>query len=174
MNEETFAKLIIATVSVASTLLGTMLGGFITWRITRTTQELQKQLAMGNLKAQERTAIDAMLIKMLEFLIAYPYLENTANCHAYPNIGNANLRNGENAKERYEAYCIYVFNFLMRAFKHFDCDSKLLGDYIGLDEIVGLHYKWWFQDQHNYGYDEPFRKCIQDVYDNMRKAGKIS
>ena len=174
MTDETVEKLIIAAVGVGGTLLGTMLGGFITWRITRTTQELQKQLAKDTFKAQERAAIDAMLVKMLEFLIAHPYLENTATCHAYPEIGNPNLRNGENAKERYEAYCIYVFNFLMRAFKHFDCDTAKLADYIGLEEIVGLHHKWWVHDRHNYGYDEPFRQCIQKIYDQMRKDGKIT
>lgn len=115
MTDEDKAKIVLACVGVGGTLLGTILGGLITWRITRTTQALQKQLAKDALKASERAAIDGLLVKMLDFLMTHPQLESTNLCNAYPNIGNPNLRNGERDKERYEVYCIFVFNFLMRA-----------------------------------------------------------
>ena len=73
---------------------------------------------------------------MLDFLMSHPQLD-VAVCQAYPDIGNPNLKNGEITKERYEVYCIFVFNFLQRAFKHFDCDPKQLAEYIA-QEIVML------------------------------------
>jgi hypothetical protein len=161
-------KLLLAAVGVTGTILGTMLGGFITWRITRTTQDMTRQLAKDNLRAQELLAIDNLLVKMLEFLMAHPHLEKESFCQKYPA-----LPGDENGKERYEVFCIFVFNFLLRAFKHFENDAAKLGDYIGLEEIVLSHHKWWFHDKHNYGYDDPFRKCIQDVFDKLRKEGKV-
>lgn len=184
LSPDNQGKVITGVVGVGGTLLGALIGGAINWQLTRSTQRLQqmiadnaianqKMLAASTLKAQERSAIDAMLIKMIEFMIAHPFVENTTTCHAYPNIGNANLNNGDNNKMRYEAYCIFVFNFLLRAFKHFDNDPIKLGDYIGLEEIVGQHYKWWQADHHNIGYDEPFRDCVRKVFEKMVTEGKI-
>jgi hypothetical protein len=168
MSDENTAKLFIACVGIAGTLLGASLGGYIAWRITCSTQNLTKQLAKDNLRAQERAAIDNMLVKMLEFLMAHPHLEKESYCQKYPA-----LPGDENGKERYEVYCIFVFNFLLRAFRHFENDPKQLGEYIGLEEIISCHHLWWHHDKHNLGYDEPFRRCIQAVYDQMRKDGKL-
>jgi len=167
-NENDAAKLSLAAVGVAGTLLGTIIGGFITWRITRTTQEMTRGLAKDSLRAQERAAIDSLLVKMLEFLMAHPHLEKESFCQKYPA-----LPGDENGKERYEVFCIFVFNFLLRAFKHFENDPVNLADYIGLEEIVLSHHKWWHHDKNNFGYDPPFRKCIQAVYDEMRREEKI-
>jgi len=129
---------------------------------------LQKELAKENARMQQRAFLDATLLKMLEFLMQYPHLEKDDFCQSYPDVkGHAN------GKERYEAYCIFVFNLLMAAFKHFDQDAVKLGEYIGIEEIVRCHYKWWQHDRENLGYDDPFRHCIQAVIDKLRKEGKI-
>jgi hypothetical protein len=195
LSPDNQGKVITGAVGIFGTLMGALIGGAINWRLTRSTQaiqktiadaaianqqaiatnaiENQKAIAANNLKAQERAGIDALLVRMLDFMMSHPQLESDAVCQAYPNIGNANLNNGENTKMRYETYCIFVFNFLLRAFKHFDNDGVKLGDYIGLEEIVKCHHKWWNHDPENYGYDAPFRDCIRKVYEKLHREGKI-
>jgi hypothetical protein len=158
-----------ALIGAVAGLAGVIIGGGITWLITRSTNKMQKQIAEENVRTQERTMLDGLVVKMLEFLMEHPHLEKAEFCGSYPNITGH-----PNGKERYEAYCIFVFNFLMRAFKHFGEDPAKLGDYIGLEEIMKCHHKWWYHDKENYGYDEPFRQCIQSVFDKLRKEGKIA
>lgn len=130
---------------------------------------LQRELATDTARAQQRALIDSMLLKMLEFLIEHPHLEKPEFCQKYPDVPG-----GANARERYEAYCVFVFNLLMTAFRHFDGDPSKLGAYIGLEEIVRCHYRWWQLDKENLWYDEPFRRCIQSVIDKLRREGKIT
>lgn len=158
----------IAVITGVASLGGVAIGGLLAWLIARSTGKLQKQIAEENTRSQERTAIDGLVVKMLEIWIAYPHLEKQDFTGGYPSlVGNPH------AKERYEAYCIFVFNLLARAFKHFGSDAAKFQDYIGAEEIVETHNAWWHHDKKNFGYDEPFRRCIQSVVDQLRKDGKI-
>src|SRR4051794_34223499 len=92
LSPDNQGKVIAAAAGIFGTLLGAGIGGTITWRLTRSTQRLQqaiadaavanqRALATNTLKAQERTAIDALLAKMTDFMMAYPFVENEATCH---------------------------------------------------------------------------------------------
>ena len=198
---EVIVGIIGAVAGIAGAIIGALIGAIAAWWAASTTNALQKQiadrdarqqkeiaanslalqkqiadgqtalqkdLATENARMQQRAFLDATLLKMLEFLMEYPHLEKDDFCQSYPDIkGHAN------GKERYEAYCIFVFNLLMTAFKHFDQDGAKLADYIGIEEIVRCHHKWWLHDRENLGYDDPFRQCIQAVIDKLRKEGKI-
>jgi hypothetical protein len=137
-------------------------------QIADSQSDLQRDLAKENNRAHQRALIDGMVLKMLEFLMEYPHLEKDEFCKSYPDV-----KGHPNGKERYEAFCCFVFNLLMAAFKHFDEDVKKLGDYIGIDEIVRSHHRWWEHDRENLNYDEPFRRAIQAVIDRLKKEGKI-
>lgn len=157
-----------AIIGAAAGLIGAIIGAVGAWFAASSTNRLQRQLAEDNARNQRQTHIDNLILKMLEFLMEHPHLEKDDFCQSYPTMAGH-----PNGKERYEAYCIFVFNVLMQAFKHFDGDPKKLGDYIGLEEIVRCHHKWWLHDKENLGYDEPFRQCIQSVIDKLRKEGRI-
>src|SRR5260370_12794385 len=164
---------------IAGAAIGGIIGAIAGWRAASATNRIQKQIADDNVafqkklaadaaRAQQRAFVDSMVLKMLEFLIAHPHLEKDDFCQKYPDVPGH-----ENGRERYEAYCCFVFNMLMTAFKHFDQDSNKLREFIHLDEIIRCHYRWWQHDKDNLEYDEPFRRCIQDAIDKLRKEGKI-
>lgn len=136
--------------------------------IAESNSELQRELAKENTRNQSRVYLDNLVLKMLEFMIEHPHLEKDEYCQSYPAVtGHVN------GKERYEAYCIFVFNLLMTGFKHFGEDGDKLEEYLGVEEIVRCHRKWWLHDRENLGYDEPFRFYIQKVIDKLRREGKI-
>lgn len=176
---EILAAIIAGVAGIVGAILGGIIGAIAAWRAASSTNRIQKQIADYNVAfqkklaadtahAQERTFVDGMVLKMIELLIAHPHLEKDDFCQKYPDVPGH-----ENGRERYEAYCCFVFNMLMTAFKHFDQDSKRLREYIHLDEIIRCHHRWWQHDKENLEYDDPFRRCIQDAIDKLRKEGKI-
>jgi hypothetical protein len=155
-------------IGAAAGLVGVLVGGLITWLITRTTNRVQRQMAETSAHLQQRTFIDGLLLKMIEFQIEHPHLEKKELCHSYPAMSGH-----PNAKERYESYCCFAFNVLMMAFNHFGQDLVKLREYVHLDEIVYLHHKWWLEDRENLAYDEPFQACVQSCINKLKKEGKI-
>jgi hypothetical protein len=124
--------------------------------IAESTMKLQQDLAREAVRAQQSAHIQGLVLKMIEICIEHPHLEKKDFCHSYPNCSGH-----PNGKERYESYCCFVFNVLMTIFKHFEQDAQKTRDYIHVEELVRLHYKWWFADKDNLEYDEPFRQFIQ-------------
>ncbi len=166
-------------IGAAAAIVGGIVGAVAAWLAANSTNKIQKKIAEDNLafqeklakeavRTQQRTYIDSMVLKMIEFLIQHPHLEKDDFCQKYPDVPGH-----ENGKERYEAYCCFVFNMLQSAFNHFDQESNKLAEYIHLDEIIRCHYRWWLHDKENLEYDGPFRRCIQDVIDRLRKERKI-
>ncbi|HTU88738.1 MAG TPA: hypothetical protein VMF69_01455 [Gemmataceae bacterium] len=168
MKEESIVALWSAGISVTGTLLGTALGGFITWLLTRTTNKQQRELAEQAERSQQRATLVGLIIKMIDLSMEYPYLEKKDFCDSYPNISGH-----QHSKERYENFCCFVFNTLMIGFKHFNCEGKKLEEYLHVREIVLLHHKWWQMDRENLEYDQPFQDYIRSVIDRLRKENKI-
>jgi len=157
-----------AVIGAVAGIGGALVGGIAAWFAARSTNRIQQKLAEDAIKAHRLAFIDSLVLKLSEFRMEHPHLEKDEFCQSYPNVpGNPN------GKERYEAYCCFVFNMLMMAFKHFSESGDKLADYIGIEEIIRCHHKWWLHDKDNLGYDEPFRQCIQTVIDRLRKAEKI-
>lgn len=168
MKEESIVALSSAAIGVAGTLLGTIIGGLITWLLTRSTNQQQRALAEQSKCVQERATLDGLIIKMIELTMEYPYLERKDFCETYPNVSGH-----QHCKERYENYCCFVFNTLLFAFKHFRQDGQQLLEYLHVREIVSLHYKWWDHDRENMEYDQLFRDFIRTMIDTLKKEGKI-
>lgn len=134
------------------------------WMANRHAANLAKQ---GE-RAKEKELIDAQWLKMIELTIQYPTLEKKAYISTYPECsGDAN------GKERYENYCIFVYNLLGRIFKYYDGDRKEIEARYHIKEILLSHCAWWNHDPENLEYDEKFRAYIQTILDEARKAGKL-
>ena len=177
MNAEA-ATIYGAAIGVGGTVLGAVVGGAFAWWAANRTNAVQQVIATGNMKlqqelaaenarSQQRAYLDALVLKMIEIIIEHPHLEKDSFCQSYPNIINPD------AKERYEAYCCFVFNTLMAAFSHFGQDGQKLTEYLHVDEIIKKHHIWWLLDIENQAYDRPFRQYIQIVIDRLKKAREI-
>lgn len=191
----------IALVGAVSALVGALIGGIAAWRAASSTNRIQrsiaernadlqtqlaeaslalqkqvaysqvttqKEIAAENAKSQQRAYIDTQIMKMIEIAITYPLLEKLEHCHAYPDIVGH-----PHAKERYESYCAFVFNMLSAAYTHFGNDPVRFYGYIGVEEILVSHHKWWSHDRENLGYDEPFLLCIEQTTRNLKLKGRI-
>ena len=173
-----------------SAIVGGIIGALGAWWGASSTNKIQKQIADSNSKLQRdiadsnlafqkklaedsanatrRALIEAMVLKLSEFAIAYPTLEKDAYCDAYPNCPG-----DPNGKERYESYCVYVFNTLGAAFDFCGGDKKKMSEFIGVEELVRRHHRCWLADRDNLGHDEPFRQYIHGVIDDLKKRGEI-
>lgn len=69
----------------------------------------------GTLKTrgQQRIAIDALVQKIIELSIEYPYLERDCYCFAWKSDGDPE----DDKRSRYENYCCLVFNTIERAWQ---------------------------------------------------------
>jgi hypothetical protein len=161
-------EILAALIGLAGAVVGAAIAGTITFYSTRSTNKLQEQIAKENSRLQQRAFLDGMMLKMLEFLMEYPHLEKDDFCQKYPAVPG-----DQNAKERYECFCCFVFNYLMMAFNHFEKDGKKVREYIHIEETLRKHHKWWQHDKDNLYYDDPFRQFIQTIIDELRKKGEI-
>jgi len=168
VKEESIIALWTAGIGVGGTLLGTVVGGLITWLITRSTNQQQRTLAKQTEHAQRQATLDGLIVKMIDLSMEYPYLEKKEFCEAYPNVSGH-----PHCKERYENFCCFVFNTLMFAFNHFGQDGQSLQEYLHMREIISLHYKWWDHDRENLEYDQPFRDLVRSAIEELKKEGKI-
>jgi hypothetical protein len=164
VKEETVTTLIGAAIGLG----GALIGALFAWLAARSTNRAQEKIAQENARAQQRAFIDSLVIKMIEISMEYPYLEREEFCNTYPNCSGH-----PHSKERYENFCIFVFNLLMMIYRHFEGDRKRIGEYIHVEELVRLHCTWWLADRENLEYDEPFRQYIHAVVDKLKREGKI-
>jgi len=170
--------------------LGGLIGAIAAWWAASSTNKVQQQIADSNSKlqhdiaesnlafqkklaedsahAQRRSAIEAMVLKLSEFAIQYPLLEKDDVCAAYPNI-----KGDERCKERYENYCVYVFNTLAAAFDFCGGDRKKISEFICAEELIRRHHLCWQADRDNLDHDESFQQYIHSVVDDLRKRGEI-
>ena len=180
----------IGLIGAGSAILGGIIGAVGAWFAASSTNKIQKQIADSNAQlqrdiansnltfqrklaednavGQRRTMIEAMVLKLTEFAITYPTLEKDAYCEAYPSCPG-----DPNGKERYENYCVYVFNTLAAAFAFCGGDKKKINEFIGVEELVRRHHRCWLADRDNLGHDEPFRQYIHGVIDDLKKRGDI-
>ncbi|KAJ3060727.1 hypothetical protein HK102_009378, partial [Quaeritorhiza haematococci] len=76
-------------------------------------------LAQDAERSQRWSTIEANILKLTEFAIEYPTLEKDSYCSSYPNcVGDPN------GKERYENYCVYVFNTLSSVFEYCGAEKR--------------------------------------------------
>lgn len=98
-----------------------------------------------------------------KIVIEYPYLEDKNFCYALPD------RENDFTEEylRYENYCCMVFNFLEQAWVHHNEDENKLKEFVGYEEMINLHSKWWLslrESHHNFhGYKGKFRNFVSKV-----------
>lgn len=168
-----------AMIGAGSGIAGALIGAAAAWwaasssnrlqeHIAKSNAELQRKLAEDNERAQRWSAIEARILKLSEFAIQYPTLEKDSYCQAYPNCpGNAN------GKERYENYCVYVFNVLSSVFDYCEGDTEKVESLVVAEELVRRHYRCWRDDVDNLSHDEPFQQYVQSIINDLRKRGKI-
>lgn len=96
-----------AVAGIIGTVVGAAISAFFQWRARRDAD-----------KKQQRAAIDAAIAQMLGYTIQYPTLESLKFCKDYPNCTD------DTEKERYEAYCCFVFNTLLKIWEYCDKDSE--------------------------------------------------
>lgn len=132
--------------TVLATLFASIISSFVSYVINKYNQIFQ-----------ERASLDNLITQMISFTIQYPYLEDENFCEHW----SKNLT--DESALRYENYCCLVFNILEKTWKHFNKDDNKINDFIYVNEIVSLHKKWWKSDSNNnYGYDNKFKKYIDD------------
>jgi hypothetical protein len=168
-----------ALIGAGAGLAGTVIGGIAAWWAASTTNklqarlvsdnaQLQKNLAEESERAQRAVAIEAMILKLSDFAIEYPTLEKDSYCQAYPACPG-----DPNGKERYESYCVYVFNMLSATWDFCKGDAKKIASIVGAEELIRRHYRCWQADPDNLAHNEPFPQYVQSVINDLRKAGKI-
>ncbi len=179
-----------AIIAAAAALIGAVVGAVAAWvaasssnkiqqQIAASNAKLQKDIAESNLAFQEKLAedsvrmmrkasIETMVLKLSEFAMTYPTLEKDAFCEAYPDCPG-----DPNAKERYENYCVYVFNTLATAFDFVGEDGKKLSEFIGAEELIRRHWRCWQGDRDNLNHDDKFRQYVHATIDELRKKGEI-
>lgn len=164
---------------IIAALIGAGAGAFIAWWATSTTNKIQQQIADSNLqlqknlaeensRAQRKASLEAMILKMSEFAMQWPTLEKEAYCSAYPKCPG-----DENGRERYENYCVYVFNVLGAVFEFCKGNKNEIAAFTSAEELILRHYRCWKADIYNLEHDEPFVQYVESVINDLRKKGKI-
>jgi hypothetical protein len=191
MKEETIAALV-----------GAALGAFVTWVISQTTNQVQKQIADSNAMLQNSIATSnltlqkeiaesnaqlqrdltrenshsqqrALIDQMLLKIAEFGMLYPTVEKEAYC-AQYPNMSGDANGKERYEHFCTYVFNVLNLIFHHCDCDAAKVAEIVLADEIVRRHHRWWRGDKDNRDYEDPFQAFIDAILRRLDKEGKLT
>lgn len=146
-----------AIIGALSALVGAGIGGFIAWKATSSTNRLQRL-----------TFVDASLLRIAEIAIEYPYLDNDTFCADYPDISD------KESKERYENFCVIVFNTMNVAFDVCKGEHSEILKIFPIEEMIRRHYRWWQSDRDNLQYDVPFRRYIQTTIDDLMRRRVIS
>jgi len=147
-------------VGAVAAIMGTVVGAGIS-------AFFQRRASRDADKKQQRAAIDAAISQMLGYTIQYPSLESLKFCKDYPSCTD------DTEKERYEAYCCFVFNTLVKIWAYCDGNSEKVSGVFHVAEIARLHHRWWEHDQENFGYSREFRQFINGVIDDLKKEGKL-
>ena len=189
VNPSDAATYFAAASGIIGTVLGAIVGAFVAWRTTSSTNKVQKQIADSNAqlqqklaqasfdfqkklaedtaRQQQRSAIDGMVLKLIELGMLYPYLEKEENCRAWPNP-----KLNDSAKERYEAYCCFVFNLLEHVWVYCAGNRQKIQEVVHAEELIRCHFKWWESELDNYdGYAKGFRDYVRDEIDDLKRKG---
>lgn len=90
-----------------------------------------------NTKKQDHAKLVAMLDKMIDFSIQYPYLEDSDFCNKWtPEAKDENSM-------RYDNFCCFVFNYLERLWEFYDGKGDKMYKHVNYIEIIALHGTWW-------------------------------
>lgn len=99
--------------------------------------------------------------KIIEFAIAYPYLEDDEFCLTWPNTKED--PKGE-MRQRYEHYCCHLFNTMERVYELCQFDLDCMKKYLYPDEMIVRHKTWWRHDPENiHGYTDEFQIFVNQV-----------
>jgi hypothetical protein len=131
-------------------------------------------------RSQERTAIDAKILKAIELGMSYPHVEDEGYCNAW----NTPLREPgaeATAEERekfeaekdkrlqYDLYCCFVFNLIESIWRHCWRKSRV-PKMLHVEEFIETHRCWWDSQKENlFGYDPKFQAYVQTVILDIRK-----
>jgi len=99
----------------------------------------QPDIIAKNYSMNERNRLDGMLNQIIAFSITYPYLEDEKFIAAWLKQRNS----GDEKYLRYEAYCIYNFNFLDQLARFYKFKKEKVEDFVHIQEIVRMHAEWW-------------------------------
>lgn len=180
---------------------GVLVGGVITWLITKTTNSLQQRIAADNLALQQQTA--AANLDLQKQLAAdnakfqKQLAEDTAKAQRLAIVESMILKLSEfaiqyptvekddycaaypkcvgdvNGKERYENYCSYLFNTIGAVFEYCGNDPEKVKGMFHVEEMIKRHWRCWDGDKGNLGYDQPFRSYIQSIIDDLKRRREI-
>ena len=121
-------------------------------------------------KLTRRLAIDEMILKLIEFSIEHPHLEQDSYAASYPKCPET----PKNGKERYENFCCFVFNVIESIFYHCDGDEKTMDRILHVEELIRRHCTWWSAQPDNVdGYrDDKFRAYVHKICDKVKPRVK--
>jgi len=168
VKDELVYALIAAGAGIVGAILGGVIGACAAWWAASSTNRIQKQIAQENEHAQRRAAIEAMILKLSEFAMAYPTVEKDDYCSAYPKCPG-----DPNGKERYENYCTYVFNTVAAVWDFVGKDAAKVKEMLHVEELIKRHWRCWDGDKGNLGYDDAFRHYIHSLIDDLKRRGEI-
>ncbi len=144
-------QLIAVGVSAISAISAAV-SAFYSARNSKTTLELYK------LGRKEKLADD--LDKILQIGLEYPYLENQSFTSQWDKFRGTD----DERYLRYDMYCNLIFNYLNRAFSHFEKDKTKIESFIDVKSWVRAHkYNWLNPTDENENidaYDADFRSFI--------------
>ncbi len=144
-----------AWATVWSTVIATVIASIVAW-----------QSAERATRAQERSALDDQIVKVIEIGIEYPYVENDDFCAKWPDVD----KNSEQGI-RYDNYCCLVFNLMERLWRHFEGDREKIENMLYAPEMAHRHRRWWQSDKTNEtAYEYGFRQYINTIIREQEKG----
>ena len=108
----------------------------------------------------EKERFDLQLQNILSYSIKYPYLGQSI----FADTWDPSLVNNDEKYQRYEAYCIIVFNFMYDVYEWKKHKRKKIENYIGIRSWLEKHKKYWNNPSLNSGnnvYGEDFKKFVE-------------
>ncbi|BBO31965.1 hypothetical protein [Lacipirellula parvula] len=126
-------------------LAGVIISAIVAWVTARRT-----------IAGDERRALREGNMRLMEWAIAYPFLETQAFCDEWPSKPR-----GDEDATRYEFYCCHVFNVLEQCWEFCDGDLDKMKHILYPDELIKSHQRWWLHDPLNQeAYKVPFRQFV--------------
>lgn len=123
---------------------------------------------------QNRSAVQSMINKAIELAIEYPHLERDAYCGAWPDPpGDKTAQPYEDAKDRYDNYCCFIFNMIHTAWVLAKGKPEKIDEMLTFREYVMRHCCWWIKEDGNlHFYEQEFRTFIQGIIDDLKRKGQ--
>lgn len=135
-----------------------VIGAFVAWLTTKLT-----------MKSDERRAIREENMRLLEWAIEYPFLEDSDVCSKWPE----KVRDKDDCM-RYDNYCCHVFNVLQHSWEFCGGNRKKMRTVLYPEELIWRHRRWWKHDEANLiAYPVEFRTFVNNVIGELEKKEKV-